>query len=600
LCSVRLIEMQADRRIRGHEGPTRRIMLMWAALSLIFLAVGMERLVQGQFPDPDDALRLVQIRDLLAGQNWWDMHQYRIDPAADGSGGTLMHWSRLVDIPVALIILVLTPLFGASAAETTALIVVPLLTLGAILFVIGRLAWRLFDRDVAGFSCLCVGLLAPLVFQLQPMRIDHHGWQIFTVALALWACSFRSPWKGGAAAGFAMAVGASISIEILPMVAAFGGILALRWFRDKAQRWWLVGYMQALALGLVAAFFAARGVNDLAQHCDVISPAHLGFFVITAVATGLIAAGPAIPRPALFLAFGAAGIAGLAFFGLSSPGCLMTPFAQLDPLVRDFWYINVLEGRPVWEQNLPYALPTLVQLAVALAACLALYMRSHDWLRVWWCEYAILLAASILLSIFVWRSAAFAAVIAAIPLGWVTTRLLMRLRAARDLKLKMFAAGAIVFVLLPSTPVVLVEMSMPKSGNVQTVLVEESSCQIRDQAAKLNTLPAGTIFAPLDIGPALLVKSHHAVVATGHHRAEASMRDIIYAFTSPDAEARKVFAAHGADYLVMCTDLAEPRLFSAANPDGLTAQLVSGNTPDWLVPAAINGPAEFRVWRVVK
>ncbi|MXO91538.1 hypothetical protein GRI41_11945 [Altererythrobacter aquaemixtae] len=567
---------------------------MWGVVSLIFLAVGMQRLLQGQFPDPDDALRLVQVRDLLAGQGWFDLHQYRIDPP----DGTLMHWSRLVDIPLALVILALSPFVGAPAAETAALIIVPLVTLGAILFVIGRLAWRLFDVDVAGISCLCMALFAPIVFQLQPMRIDHHGWQIFTVVLALWACSLRSAWKGGALAGLAMAVGATISLEILPMVAAFGGILALRWFRDHKDRWWLVGYMQALALGLIAAFFATRGIADLAQHCDVIAPAHLGFFAITAVCTGLIAAAPAIPRLALFGAFGAAGAAGLAFFGLSSPTCLMTPFAALDPLVRDFWYINVLEGRPLWEQKLAYALPSFVQLCIGLFTAIVLAVRSRDWLRQWWIEYSLLLAASILLSLFVWRSAAFAAVIAAIPIGWLATRLLKRLNRARGLAAKLTALGAIVLALLPSSPVAVAELMMPESGNVQTVLVEESSCEIRNQALTLNSLPQGTIFAPLDIGPAILVKSHHAVAATGHHRAEESMRDVILAFTSPEAEARQIVAAHESDYIVICTDLAEPRLFTAANPQGLAAQLVAGEAPDWLEPVEVGGPEEFRVWRV--
>ncbi|WP_235901269.1 hypothetical protein [Pontixanthobacter aquaemixtae] len=586
--------MQTDRRMRGHERPNLRIAVMWGVVSLIFLAVGMQRLLQGQFPDPDDALRLVQVRDLLAGQGWFDLHQYRIDPP----DGTLMHWSRLVDIPLALVILALSPFVGAPAAETAALIIVPLVTLGAILFVIGRLAWRLFDVDVAGISCLCMALFAPIVFQLQPMRIDHHGWQIFTVVLALWACSLRSAWKGGALAGLAMAVGATISLEILPMVAAFGGILALRWFRDHKDRWWLVGYMQALALGLIAAFFATRGIADLAQHCDVIAPAHLGFFAITAVCTGLIAAAPAIPRLALFGAFGAAGAAGLAFFGLSSPTCLMTPFAALDPLVRDFWYINVLEGRPLWEQKLAYALPSFVQLCIGLFTAIVLAVRSRDWLRQWWIEYSLLLAASILLSLFVWRSAAFAAVIAAIPIGWLATRLLKRLNRARGLAAKLTALGAIVLALLPSSPVAVAELMMPESGNVQTVLVEESSCEIRNQALTLNSLPQGTIFAPLDIGPAILVKSHHAVAATGHHRAEESMRDVILAFTSPEAEARQIVAAHESDYIVICTDLAEPRLFTAANPQGLAAQLVAGEAPDWLEPVEVGGPEEFRVWRV--
>ncbi len=593
--------MQADRRQRAHEHPNRRIALVWLVLSAIFVAIGFQGLSQNQFPGPDDALRLVQVRDLLGGQSWFDLHQYRIDPP----DGTLMHWSRLVDIPIALVILILTPLIGHSAAETAAMVIVPLLTLGAILCVIGRLAWRTFDVQVAGLACLCIGLLSPVVFQLQPMRLDHHGWQIFCVALALGAVSIRAPWKGGAIAGLAMAWGLSISIELLPMAAAFGGVLAIRWFRDRAERWWLTAYMQALAAGLAILFLATRGIGDLAQHCDAVSPAHLGFFVITALGTGAIAAAPRVPAFALAGLFGLAGAAGLTFFGLSSPTCLATPFAELDPVVRDFWHVNILEGRPFWEQELLSAIPLLAQLIIALVASGLLALRSRNWLRIWWTEYTLLLLAGIVLALFVWRSTALAGVIAAIPLAWLATRLLRRLRLAEGPGAKALSAAAIVLVLLPATPVTLYKLVEPAFGssvaqNALTEQVAESRCMLSEQTPKLGALPTGVIFAPLDIGPSILLKSDHAVVATGHHRANIAMRDVILAFSGDLMAAPARVAEHGADYVVLCTDTAEPTFYAEANPEGLAAQLIAGNPPAWLSAVPMDGPAEFQVWRVEK
>ncbi|MFZ1742135.1 MAG: hypothetical protein WAT93_04735 [Pontixanthobacter sp.] len=588
--------MHTDRRNRMHERPNRRIALMWLLVSVIFIAAGWQRLLQGQFPDPDDAMRLVQVRDLIGGQGWFDLHQYRLSPPE----GVLMHWSRLVDMPIALIIVLLTPLLGSVAAETAALVLVPLLTLGAILWVIGRLAWRLFDIDVAGFACLCIGLLAPVVFQLQPMRVDHHGWQIFTVVLALWGISIRAPIKGGAVAGLAMAIGLSISIELLPMVAAFGGVLALRWLRSHDARWWLVGYMQGLALALCGLFLLTRGFADLAQHCDAVSPAHLGFFIIAAMGTGAIAAVPRVPPVALFGSFAMAGLAALAFFGLSSPACLATPFAQLDPAVRDFWYLNISEGRPLWEQDLWTAVPSFIQLLVALAVTLVLYNNSRDWLRNWWAEYALLLLASIVLSLFVWRSAAFAGALSALPLAWMVTRLLGAVRRASGAGAKIAGTAAIALILLPSAPLTFYRSIQPKADAQTGTAVAESRCVIREQAAKLAVLPRRTILAPLDVGPSILLKSQHSVLATGHHRAEASMHDVITAFISPADDARAIIRRRSVDYVAMCTDLVEPKLYADANPAGLAALLIAGKPPSWLVPVKIDGPAEFRVWRVVR
>src|SRR4051794_13674378 len=77
--------------------------------------------------DTDSAMRLVQVRDLLRGQNWFDTVQHRMNTPY----GLSMHWSRLVDAPLALLMLV---------SEKFALIAWPLLLYGALLFLLARLA----------------------------------------------------------------------------------------------------------------------------------------------------------------------------------------------------------------------------------------------------------------------------------------------------------------------------------------------------------------------------------------------------------------------------------------------------------------------------
>ena len=41
-------------------------------------------------------MRLVEVRDLIAGQGWFDLTQHRLDPP-----GVSMHWSRVIDAPLA-------------------------------------------------------------------------------------------------------------------------------------------------------------------------------------------------------------------------------------------------------------------------------------------------------------------------------------------------------------------------------------------------------------------------------------------------------------------------------------------------------------------
>src|SRR5690348_3158904 len=51
----------------------------------------------------DDAMRLAEVRDLLHGQAWFDLTQWRMNVPF----GLSMHWSRLIDAPIAGLILIL-------------------------------------------------------------------------------------------------------------------------------------------------------------------------------------------------------------------------------------------------------------------------------------------------------------------------------------------------------------------------------------------------------------------------------------------------------------------------------------------------------------
>ena len=186
-----------------------RVGIAWAIVSALLLAINWSAIANSRFPDPDDIMRLVQVRDLIAGQGWFDHTQYRVDAAG---GGVPMHWSRLVDLPLAIIIVALTPLIGASAAESFAVVFVPLLTLGIAMLLAARISWRMLGDEEATLTTLVVALSIPVLFQLGPLRIDHHGWQIVCALAAMNGLMARSPKVGGAVIGSSLATWLSISM----------------------------------------------------------------------------------------------------------------------------------------------------------------------------------------------------------------------------------------------------------------------------------------------------------------------------------------------------------------------------------------------------
>jgi hypothetical protein len=572
-----------------------RVLLAWVMIAALLIVTNLASIIAYRFPDPDDALRLVQVRDLLGGQAWFDLAQHRVD--APG-GGVPMHWSRLVDLPVAIVILSLGWLIGQGPAEMVALIGIPILTFGIALLLAGRIAWRLVGDEATGFACLAMALSVPVIEQLRPMRIDHHGWQIVCALAVMNALMARRPIVGGWVAGVVMAVWLSISIEGLPLAAAVCGVTALRWLRDRHDSAWFVGTLQGLAAGSAVLFALTRGMADLSQYCDAISPAHIAAFAVGACGATIMARVEPLPRFAQISGF--AIVAGVTFATLQgiAPGCAGDAFASLDPLVRTFWYNGVSEGLPIWHQSPGVALQIAIPPLVALVACLQLAARNGAWLRRWWLDYAIILFAAFVVSLFVARAGAVAGALAAVPLGW---RIREWLRSARNLRRpgrRVLVMAGIALALLPAMPLTLLSMARPAQASSGDSPILASSCRIGTSADLLNELPRGEIFAPFDIGPELLLETDHTVVATSHHRGADAMRMTIAAFLGTPDAAHEALKARGTRYVAVCPSLNEPTRYRAAAPTGFMAHLLDGRAPAWLEPVSVPGDGQLNIWRI--
>ncbi len=578
------------------ERPLLAIGFAWVAVCLL-MTLTSPHLAAGRFPDVDDALRMVQVRDLLAGQGWYDLYQHRMNPPK----GTLMHWSRLVDAPLAAGVWLLALVMPQASAEYVAAFTFPLLLLLATMLVMGRLALERFGLHTVLFAALAFALVPMVPAQFQPMRIDHHAWQVLSVAVATWAVFRRDPARGAPVAGLAMATGLMISLETIVMAAGFALLLGLRWLLDPRDRLWLARYLQGLAVGLVAVFAATRGLADLAPHCDVIAPAHLGFFAIVATGASLLATPAWLHRAVVIAGLGISGLAGLALIGWAAPACLASPFAGLDPLVHEHWYLKVTEGLPLWQRDPVDAVPAALQCLIALGITGFAALKGNPAHRGWWREYALLLLVATLAGLATYRSIAFAGMLATIPLGWFAAAMIARWRSSASLAPKLGVAAALYATFLPAA---ITGMILPRLAAIAPIpqhLSIVSTCDIPHHGAALNALAPGKVFANLDIAPGVLAYSHHSVVASGHHRSQDAMRTVIAAFLGTPDQAREMILASGSDYVMACLDMAEMSLYMQSGGEGsLAARLMRGTAPAWLEPVALDTPRTLGVWRVVR
>src|SRR5579872_717480 len=121
------------------------LVALWAAVGVVMTLLSWPAINGLKFPDPDDAMRLLEVRDWLAGQSWFDVTQYRLNPPV----GVPMHWSRLVDVPIAGVIVLFRSFTGVQSAEIAALVLVPLLTLGIAMLLVQRIGLRLMSSRAA-------------------------------------------------------------------------------------------------------------------------------------------------------------------------------------------------------------------------------------------------------------------------------------------------------------------------------------------------------------------------------------------------------------------------------------------------------------------
>jgi hypothetical protein len=440
--------------------------------------------------------------------------------------------------------------------------------------------------------------------QLRPMRIDHHGWQLVCAAIALWTLFWPKPRRAGLLLGLALAVWMHISLEGAPAAVMFFALLAFGWVRDAGERPRLQAAITAFALTSLALFFATQrqGLSGV-QYCDAISPAHIWAIIAAALSALAVTALPLARWPFRLAALALpAGFAGGLFVYLASD-CLSGAFAQMDPMVRKYWYAQVNEGLPVWRQD---GATALLFLGVAIAS-----LASLPWLRRQLApeKWALLVRIvplqiyAIMLSMLVFRTISVATLLAIPALACAATLLIARYREEPVLARRLRYVALFILLLMPGA--LLQQAYLFFAGNAAETApapaagAQTYSCDSAQSIATLASLPPSRMVAPFDIGPMILLTSAHKVLASSHHRNQQGMRDQIDIFRLPPVQSKAIIDRRGIAYIVACPDESELGNYSKADPDGLWAGLAKGRVPAWLERLPDRGSG-IQVWRVRK
>ncbi|WP_417425700.1 hypothetical protein [Hoeflea sp.] len=550
--------------------------------------------------DNDDVLRLVQVRDLLSGQGWFDLTQTRLGL----EGGTLMHWSRLIDLPIANLIMLFSLVMSPTLAEASALFVWPLLTVLPIFY-----ALAFSGGILAGLSGRLIGLAMAFLFVLgfnrfQPGSIDHHNVQLALMAIMA-ACLIlpQRPPLAHAIAGIAASLAIAIGAETTPHVAIVALIVAGQWLwlgepvKAAAQ-----AFALAMAATLTAAFFITV---PPAQYglvaCDALSTGYYSLGVVGAGAFFLAVASTS--RQSFAVRFAALGLVGIGTLGLAvtvAPQCLGNPLSTLDPLLVTMWLNNVTEAQSIlgeirvqpWAVAGFYAVPVL-----AMGLCVRRLMQGRE-IHAHGVLLALLLVSWAIALVQV-RGAVFANLISAIPLASLVAELRTRSNAdPKDLRKGLAFAG----MAFASVPVVwalagaVLSMGVDKiTGTANAAEEEEISCTSGEALADLAREPTGVVAGPSNLGAHILRFTRHRVLSAPYHRNQGGMLTELHAAMAPPVDAVKFLRGAGVTVIAYCPS--DPQIANVikAAPDGLYAQLAKGQVPAWLepVPGTLSKPLQL-------
>lgn len=561
---------------------------MWAALTVLFILLNRHAIASMSLPDSDDYLRLQQVRDWLAGQSWFDVTQHRINPPDGG----ILHWSRLVDIPIALGILALKPLIGQASAELVVALALPAITMALAMWLVAAITAKLVNRTWAPLAAATVPLSALIYTQIMPLRIDHHGWQMVMALVVFWALLDEAhKRRGGIIAGIAAACWLNISLEGFPVITCAAAVLGVRWLLDGREAPRLQAYLWALTLTSFTLETLTMPRAWIAVECDRVSQPYFFAFAIASAASLSLQAKLFVDlrMRAVFGVVVGAAVAGAFFTGGAQ--CFAGPFRDLEPIVRTLWLDKVGESKPLIERGIGAFIASGGFWLVALIGAIQATRTATGEQRLRWITALTLITASGALMFILSRTGAVAHAFAAPAAAFAGYALFTRARAIQFMPTRTVLTALALAIATPA----LLRPALQLDAATHMV-ARGPSCTT--DAATLAALPTSTLFTPIDMGAAVIVRSAHSVVATPHHRNHAAIGDVLNAFTAQPSEALARIQAHRASYVVMCPGSPDVRSYISAAPNGLAARLTEGQTVAGLTPVSIGGRSGLLIFAV--
>lgn len=278
--------------------------------------------------------------------------------------------------------------------------------LAAVMFALSRTAWRLLGREAAVATCIMVPLNPVVLAVFLPGPMTGVTWMLAATALGIGCLALRQATLGAALAGALMAAGC-VAGMLWPVAGALALLLLFRWLVSNRAAAEFHAYVKAF----VAVALPAMAIQHWLAGDEACTAPHLAY----GMALLVVLSGTLVLERVPFLA--------PAVLGGSMAGVAILA-ACAAVLVPDGCHAQAIVMAPP-SGSVTQIAAALLAPGAALAACWYLLRHNEAWLRRWWSEYAAMLAVATVGGLLLPELAAVAALLAAMPLGWLAAQLIL-------------------------------------------------------------------------------------------------------------------------------------------------------------------------------
>lgn len=582
----------------------------------------------------DTYMRMVRVDEwigALSHNPGWETWYGNISSTSNWPYGQTLHWTRPLDIIIAVMALALAPFSGIERGlYYSGVGVSPLLAVLSILML-----WRATRSflDTRGQIAMAILLMAAPVTKnyFYAARPDHHSLLVFlfVIVFSLIIMMFSDDenessqnFKFPLIAGIVSAIAVWASIEALVTMAFAGAVIGFIWFyRGKINdlnklRWFLWGLLGG---GIIALVIERPPIEWIgAVEYDRISIPHITLFLALAMVAECVWRAQinsthlvrffsgtvmvVVPAIVLFFIF---------------PDFFKGPFAgAMDIALQDVWLNKIEELRPMFDGDLASASIAIMHLGPLL------------WVG-WWFKKTALEQSGIItarpttnvmlvlvlgiiifvpLAIYQVRWSAYLGVIVALPLAALAQRLFdfnvgPKIGAAPGVPI--FRVPVVVAVFIgPALGALVVTQLWDEQNSTKKTF---AGCKWSEVTPVLKEIAAKSgrkinIMTRIHQGPEVLYRSGQNVVGTPHHRNTEGILDSFAVFADTDMEkVVSIISKRNIDYLALCKGTIEERVYLNTPGKTLSRMLDDGIPPKWLrvVPLPGDSGERFHVFKVM-